>query len=396
MTTPQVKKEGVDKQRLPFYDYNALYSYNAVLNFVCGARGLGKTYGAKLRCVTAAIKKGHEFILLRRYKEELAAAKATFFDDFAAEFPDHVFRINGSTGEWAKIPEPVENDKGKMVTPDPEYKVMLHFVALSNAQNRKGTSYSKVKTVIFDEFIIEKGMVHYLPSEQVALLNFINTVDRYRDNVRVLMLANAVTMNNPYFDEYNIRPDQAGEWSTYFTDENGPFIVVHFPDSKDFQNEVYKTRFGRFIQDSEYAKYAVGNVFADAHNQLVEKKTSKAKPRYNLETERGLMSVWKDDELNRYFVLRKLIKQRTVSSSQRYEIIWVKVRFTWNPTRACCSSSDQHLTMEGFISMSQEQETPLSASPVEAKRQIGNVTTNVTLGTLVMTVVAWGLSEFGE
>lgn len=45
--------------------------------------------------------------------------------------------------------------------------------------------------------------------------------------------------------------------------------------------------------------------------------------------------------------------------------------------------------------MSQEQETPLSASPVEAKRQIGNVTTNVTLGTLVMTVVAWGLSEFG-
>lgn len=301
------------KQRLPFYDYNRLYSYNAVLNFVCGARGLGKTYGAKLRCIKAAIKKGDEFILLRRYKEELAAARATFFDDVLNEFPDHIFRIQDGKGQWATPPKMVENSKGKMVEEKVEWTDMCYFVALSNAQNRKGTSYSKVRTIIFDEFIIEKGMVHYLPQEHIAMLNFINTVDRYRDQVRVLMLANAVTMNNPYFDEYNIRPDQLGEWSTHYDG----FIAVNFPDSKDFQDEVYKTRFGRFIADSDYAKYAVGNVFADAHDQLISKKTSKAIHRYNMETERGTFSIWKDHELGMYFILRKLPKDARLFTTVR-------------------------------------------------------------------------------
>lgn len=299
------------KQRLPFYDFSKLYSYNAVLNMVVGGRGIGKSYGAKVRTIRDGIKKGHEFILLRRYKEELSAARSTFFNDVLAEFPDILFRVNGNEAQYAHAPEPVTDDEGKVKEAKPEWRTIGYFMALSNAQARKGSSFVKVRTIIFDEFIIEKGLVHYLPQEHVALLNFINTVDRYRDNVRVLMLANAVTMNNPYFDEYDIRPDQCGEWSVHaVTPEHGPFIVVHFPDSDQFAEEVYKTRFGRFIKDSDYAKYAVQNVTADAHRNMVQKKTPKAKPRYTLETPTLTFSVWKDTELGRYFILRKPLKDK--------------------------------------------------------------------------------------
>lgn len=44
--------------------------------------------------------------------------------------------------------------------------------------------------------------------------------------------------------------------------------------------------------------------------------------------------------------------------------------------------------------MNHEPETHSLQSPNEPKRSIGNVTTNVTLGTLIMTVVAWVLMEF--
>lgn len=297
------------QQRLPFYDFHKVYTFNAIFNFICGARGLGKTYGWKKRAIRNAIKRGDEFIYLRRYKEELSAARATFFDDVAVEFPDHIFRIHAGNAQCAEVVEPVENDQGELVTPKPEWRTIGYFVALSNAQARKSVSYSKVKEICYDEFIIEKGMVHYLPDEHIALLNFYNTVDRYREQVRVFLLANAVTMTNPYFDEYDIRPDQLGEWSTHFKNADGlPFICVHFPDSKDFQDAVYRTRFGQFIADSDYAKYAVGNEFHDSHDQLVARKTPTAKHRYNLETARGLFSVWRDLEIGTYFILKRLPK----------------------------------------------------------------------------------------
>jgi predicted AAA+ superfamily ATPase len=35
------------KTALKYYDFKYVLSHNAVYNFVVGARGLGKTYGAK-------------------------------------------------------------------------------------------------------------------------------------------------------------------------------------------------------------------------------------------------------------------------------------------------------------------------------------------------------------
>ena len=34
-----------------YYNYNDLFSYNAMFNFVIGERGVGKTYGILKKCV---------------------------------------------------------------------------------------------------------------------------------------------------------------------------------------------------------------------------------------------------------------------------------------------------------------------------------------------------------
>lgn len=283
-----------------YYNFDKVMSYNAIYNFIMGARGLGKTYGAKEKVISAAINKGDQFILLRRYKTELKG-RGSFFADIDHLWPEWDFRVNGFTAEMAPIK--TREEKKRLWTP------IGHFIALSTAQSFKGVPFPKIKTIIFDEFIIEKGMTHYLPDEATVMMNFLVTVDRFMDKTRVFFLANSVSIMNPYFIEFDIKAEKEIER----TPDN--FLVAHFPDSKAFQNEVYQTRLGKRIQGTEYAEYAVGSQFADNHEGLIGAKSSTAKYYFTLETKDGIFSLWSDFTTARptYYAQAKRPKQ---------EILW--------------------------------------------------------------------------
>lgn len=290
------------KVSLPYYSFSKILSYNAVFNFILGARGTGKTYGAKVKGIKDAINKGHEFIYLRRYKEELTAARNTFFADVAEEFMDYDFRVNGVRGEYSHISQ---RDVPKK---DREWYTVCYFVALSQGGQKKSVSYPKVTLIIFDEFIIMKGAIHYLPNEATLLMEFFSTVDRSKEKTRVLFLANSSSIDNPYFIEWNIDPDPSEEW--HISHEG--FIVAHFHDSSEFAGAVYQTRFGKFIQNTEYAKYAVGNEFADNHDMLIANKNSEAKYRFTLETEKGTFSLWLDSMTRQWYATNRRVGNEVV------------------------------------------------------------------------------------
>ena len=291
-----------EKERLPFYSFRRVLSYNGVYVFVIGGRGLGKTFGAKENAVKDAIYKGKQFIYLRRYAKELSKARATFMADLRAKgkFPNHDFRITGYTLEFAHIS--TAKDKKR------EWKVAGYFQALSTTQGEKSTAFPYVYTIIFDEFIIEKGMIRYIPDEATALTNFYNTVDRYEDRVKVLFLANSVSIDNPYFIEYGIEPKAEDE----FIQLMDGFIVCHFPDSQEFKDEVFKTRFGKFIAETEYADYAVGNGFKDNHDNLLQIKGSDANYAFTLETNKGIFSIWKDYTMRTWYIQERRPKSEIV------------------------------------------------------------------------------------
>lgn len=290
------------KERLPFYNFNKVLSYNGVLNFIIGGRGLGKTFGAKEKAVKDAIYKGKEFIYLRRYHKELQKAKATFMADLEAKgrFPNHDFRAQANTLEFCH--KSTREDKKR------PWKVAGYFQALSTTQGEKSTAYPYVTTIIFDEFIIEKGMIRYIPDEATALINFYNTVDRYEDRTKVLFLANSVSIDNPYFIEYGIEPKAEDEFIVLFDG----FIVCHFPDSEEFKDEVYKTRFGKFIAETDYADYAVGNGFKDNHENLLAIKGSDALYAFSLETRKGIFSIWKDYTSREWYIQERRPKTETL------------------------------------------------------------------------------------
>lgn len=282
-----------------YYNFDKLNSYNGIFNFCVGMRGVGKTFGAKERAIKRFIKKGEQFVYVRRYKEELQISRDTFFDDIIAadKFPDYDFRINGKMGQ---ICHKNSADQKKR-----EWKTLCYFFPLSQAAAIKSASFPNVYTIIYDEFIIEKGNTPYIANEAVKFLGLYSTIARKREGVKVFFLANAVSITNPYFLYYKIRPDRVGEFSTF---KDG-FIVCHFVESEDFKKDVYATRFGKFIQDTEYGDYAVQNEFSDNHDELLGAKSPAAVYYMTLETSQGTFSVWVDYEDEKQYIQERRPKK---------------------------------------------------------------------------------------
>src|SRR5206468_1023799 len=62
----------------------------------------------------------------------------------------------------------------------------------------------------------------------------------------------------------------------------------------------------------DWAKYAVGNEFADNRKALTRPKNPDAKFQFNLETKFGHVSVWHDLALNEYWIGTKIIPNQRI------------------------------------------------------------------------------------
>ena len=318
-------------KKLNYYNYSKLLSYNATYNICVGGRGLGKTYGSKRIVIRDAIKTWNdslpdneqqvdEFIYLRRYKPEMRLAKDTFFADIEHEFTNWDFRVNGIEAQMAPVDTRTQSNR--------KWCIIGYFLPLVTSQNYKSVAFPRVKTIIFDEFIIERGLIHYLPNEATIFNNFYSTVDRYKDKTRVFFLANSVSITNPYFMEWDINPNDSD--SNGIVKKAKGFIVCHFPDSKEFNTQAYETVFGRFIQGSEYAEYAVENQFADNHQALIDEKTARARYYFTLEGKSGKFSVWYDSTSNEYFCQSKIPKQEVIFTLDPTKMTEDKILMKWS------------------------------------------------------------------
>ena len=219
-----------------YYNYNKIRSYNALFNFIISNRGGGKSYGAKEMVIKNFLKRGEQFVYVRRYKAEIKEIQKTLFSDIQERFPNTDFKIDGSTVY-------INN------------KPAGYLIPLSVSQKFKSSSYPLVTTIVFDEFIVDKGHIHYLTNEVEVFLDLFETIARSRNNVKAFFLANNVTIVNPYFVYFNCIPKN-GERFTIA--KNGQIVVEMFTDST-FIEMKKKTNFGQLIDGTRYGDYAIEN-----------------------------------------------------------------------------------------------------------------------------------------
>lgn len=258
-----------------YYNFDKLFSYNFLMAFVIGERGVGKTFNAKVAVLKKYLKTGEQFIYLRRYKTELDTALQTFWSDLQSNgyFEDYELKVK----------------KSKLLT---EFtcngKVCGYAVPLSTANILKSTAFPKVKTIIFDEFLLDNsGTYRYLKSEVTMMLDIIETVGRLRD-IQVLFLGNAISVTNPYFAYFNLDLPYNSEFRTF----NDGLIVVNYIRNMAYRKAKKESRFGKLIEGTSYGKYAIDNKMLRDNKHFIQKKPSDSRYYGMLIINGHSMGIW--------------------------------------------------------------------------------------------------------
>lgn len=264
---------------MAWYDIGQTLTYNCLFNFIIGNRGSGKSYAAKKRAIKLFKEKGHQFIYLRRYAEELKTSAESYFNDIVhnKEFPDDeityadgCYYVNGELAGYA--------------------------AALTKAKDFKSSSFPLVYLIIFDEFLIEEnGFARYLRNEVKQFLSFYMTIDRYR-GCQVFFLANSVSMVNPYTLYFNISLPYG---SNIFRRGD---ILLQLVQDEEFIKERKETRFGKLIAGTEFEEYAIENKFTNDSKTFIQRKTEKAQYYFSFVYNGTTYGVWIDYNVGKMFV----------------------------------------------------------------------------------------------
>ena len=262
-----------------YFNYEKALSYNCLLTIIIGERGVGKTYGAKDYVINHYKKKGKKFAWIRRYGSDLDSAigtkkKCEFFNDIKEKHP----------GEYAIT----ENKKVKNLIMNK--KVIGYGMSLKSAESLKGTAYNDVDTIILDEFLVGDGGSRYIPDEPMYLLSIIESIARLR-KIRVILLGNATSVYNPYFEFFDVHLPYKTSYQTF---KNNTILVVYI------KNEAYReakkeSEFGKLVQGTKYEKYAIDNEFINDNNNYIDKKPNNARLFCNIIIGSTIYGVWLGD-----------------------------------------------------------------------------------------------------
>lgn len=221
-----MKGQATMKQK--FYRIDRILKTDAQYNIILGERSNGKSYAVKHYCIKEAIEdKNKKFIYLRRWDLEIKQnLTQQYFADVNIEALTDgrsnciiVYRGNIYTGFLS--------EDGK--TERQEH--IGYCRAISMEQHYTSGNYNDVSNIIFEEFVSRQ---QYLPKEPMKLMQFVSTVVRRRDNVKVWMIGNTISRVCPYFSEWelkNIPKQKQGTIDIYNhgTDqetENGEKLVI--------------------------------------------------------------------------------------------------------------------------------------------------------------------------
>ena len=281
-----------------WYSYNKVLSYHAMMNYIIGERGCGKSYGLKKYLLNRFKKKGRQFIYLRRYDTELKKSLKDneFFKDVENDpmFTEDEFNVRG--------------DKFYM-----NGKVCGYAIPLSKASIYKSVPFPNVDIIMYDEFLIDNATYHYLPDEPEKLLDFIETVGRLRD-IQVFCLGNNISLVNPYFDYFNISLPYNTDIKTF---KNG-LILINYIKNEAYRKVKKESKFGTLIDGTKYGEYAIDNQSLKDNNNFIKKKNPKSKFFFNIIINNHTYGVWMDYNSNEMYISKMYNANHPVTITFNY------------------------------------------------------------------------------
>lgn len=238
-----------------WFSPNQMLTKQRLFNFVIGYKGNGKTTGCRNYCLDQWLKNpNNEFGVIRRYKEETKRVKNTFFADCQNKFGyDIAFKLKGNVMFGNEKP-------------------LCTFFTLSTDARMQGINCPNIKTLIFDEFLLDPHTIRYLPNEPEQFARLYDTIarpsDKARKKVQVIFLANAFSAANPYFNYFHISFNPKGEFL------NKSIYALKCVDP-EYEEQAESTDFGILMANTEYSSHAYKNEFLLDNSNFIDKNKKK-------------------------------------------------------------------------------------------------------------------------
>jgi len=227
-----------------FFDIRKIISEvpDAHYYIVYGERSGGKTYSSLAYALDNFIERDEQFVYVRRLSESIRAGYMRLLFNGLRKTKYLYNRLHErgyeemdffSSAFWPMVP----NEKGKLIRLD---RPAGYAMAINTWETSKGGSVPDCTTIIFDEFLTRK---YYLPNEPTLFENLVSSIVREDAKAKVIMLANTVSWQSPYFTEWglnHIRDQKQGTYDIYQTGDNSRKIVVCYTQPKGVkESDVY-------------------------------------------------------------------------------------------------------------------------------------------------------------
>lgn len=241
-----LKNKNID---INYYDVNEILEFYAQYYIIFGQRGNGKSYSVVKNCIDDFFENGNEFVICKRYEEDMKAKLvSTMLDDhveYIREKYNHELKY--WRGKWYVYPCDTE---GKLI----DCKIMVHGMSISLSEKYKATQYPKVKTIIFEEFMSMNQ--NFLNNELNLFVNLVSTVFRNRTDCKVFMLGNAIGRVNPYSKALKVRLDKM---------KHGTIICREFKDNRGYKTTfvIHRCDNVDVFNTKENVNRVVYNIFGD-------------------------------------------------------------------------------------------------------------------------------------
>ncbi len=216
-----------------FYSLKNILKQDAVYNVIFGGRSNGKTYACHEYMIRQYWKSGKQGALIRRYRDDFTGKRGVSM--FDAQVSAHNIRaITGAVwdevfywrGAWY-LSKHAEN--GDIIHDETPF---CYAFSLASMEHDKSTSYPRVGTIVFDEFITR---TMYLKDEFVLFMNVLSTIIRHRTDVKIFMIGNTVNKYCPYFSEMgltHIKEMKPGNIDVYTYGESKLRVAVEYSENK--------------------------------------------------------------------------------------------------------------------------------------------------------------------
>ena len=251
-----------------YLDFNAVVDPDCPFAFVVGGRATGKSFGALKWCKEHFDETGHPFIYMRRTKAQAELVATNIFNPYRPLNDLYGWNIEPfqvSKGVYGFYDSITDQDGRK--TPVGNYIGII--ASLTTFSNFRGFDGSNIDTIVYDEFIKNKGE-KAIRDEGFSLMNVFETVNRNReiiggDPVKLICLSNSNALGNDIFVDLGLvnavefmKKKHRNQYYDY-----GRGIAIY--DLSDSKISALKKNTALYKLDAggEYSAMALGNEFED-------------------------------------------------------------------------------------------------------------------------------------